>query len=168
MVAQHFAAKYAARTQALVLAGGEAEFPPEARRLLTDRARRIEEHGLPAVADAWLDGVLSAATRAGNPALAGLVRGMFLANDDKTYALHCLALRDGNVRADHARIVCPTLLIVGDQDPVTPLSWQQQIAARIAGSLLRVVPHTAHMTMLERPDVFNALLLDFLATVADF
>jgi 3-oxoadipate enol-lactonase len=162
MVAQRFAGKYAARTQALVLAGGEAELGPEARRILTERARIIEASGLVAVVDPWLTAVLSAATREANPALAGLVREMFLANDGRTYALHCLALRDGDVRSDHRNIACPTLLMVGDQDPVTPLSWQRQIAAGIADSRIRVIPNTAHMTMLESPAVFNTVLLDFL------
>ena len=76
-----------------------------------------------------------------------------------------IGLRDGAVRGDHANIACPTLLTVGDQDPVTPLSWQRQIAAGIAGSRIRVVPGTAHMTMLEAPAVFNTVVLEFLATL---
>jgi len=165
MIAQRFAAKYAARTKALVLAGGEDEFAPEEKKAFTERARLIETHGLRAVVDPWLNAVLSAATREANPALAGLVREMFLSNDGRTYALHCLALRDGAVRSDHGNIVCPTLLTVGDQDLVTPLCWQRRIAARIANSRIRVIPNTAHMTMLESPAVFNTVLLDFLATL---
>jgi len=165
MVAQRFAGKYASRTQGLILAGAEAEFGPAEKKFLTERARTIESHGLIAVVDAWLTGVLSAATREANPALAGMVREMFLSNDARSYALHCLALRDGAVRSDHANILCPTLLTVGDQDPVTPLSWHRQIAARIANSRIRTIPNTAHMTMLESPAVFNTVLLDFLATL---
>jgi 3-oxoadipate enol-lactonase len=165
MVAQRFAAKYADRTRALVLAGGEAELGPEEKKALTERARAIEAGGLIAVAGSWLTAVLSAATREANPALAGLVREMFLANDARAYALHCLALRDGAVRGDHSHIRCPTLLTVGDQDLVTPLSWQRQIAAGIANSQIRIIPNTAHMTMLECPAVFNTVLMDFLATL---
>src|SRR5262249_12222430 len=113
----------------------------------------------------WLTAVLSAATREANPALAGLAREMFLSNDARTYALHCLALRDGAVRGDHRKIRCPTLLTVGDQDPVTPLSWQRRIAAGIAHCQIRIIPNTAHMTMLECPSVFNTVLMDFLATL---
>jgi len=166
MVAQRFAAKYASRTKALVLAGGEAEFSPAQKKALTDRAETIEAHGLIAVVDVWLTAVLSAATREANAALAGLVREMFLANDGRAYALQCLALRDGAVRSDQGNIVCPTLLMVGDQDPVTPISWQRQIAAGIADCRIRIIPNTAHMTMLESPAVFNTALLDFLATLA--
>ena len=59
----------------------------------------------------------------------------------------------------------PTLLTVGGQDLVTPLSWQRQIAAGIANSRIRIIPNTAHMTMLESPAVFNTVLLDFLAAL---
>jgi len=165
MVVQRFAGKYAARTRALVLAGGEAELTAQAKQILTERARSIEADGLLSAAGPWLTGVLSSATREANPVLAGLLREMFLANDARTYAHQCLALRDGVVRGDHASIRCPTLLTVGDQDLVTPLSWQQQIAAGIANSRIRIIPNTAHMTMLECPAVFNTVLLDFLATL---
>jgi pimeloyl-ACP methyl ester carboxylesterase len=163
MVAQRFAGKYAPRTQALVLAGGEAELGPDAKAILTERAKTIEGQGLAAAADMWLEGVLSAATRIANPALCGMVREMFMANDATSYARQCLALRDGSVRADHAHIVCPTMLTVGDQDGVTPLFWQVEIAKAIAGSQIRIIPNTAHMTMLESPAVFNTVLLEFLA-----
>jgi 3-oxoadipate enol-lactonase len=165
MVAQRFASKYADRTKAVVLAGGEAEFGPDGQKALTERAQLIEAEGLIAVADRWLAAVLSSATREANPALAGMVRDMFLSNDAATYAQHCLALRDGAVRSDHQKIFCPTLLTVGDQDLVTPLSWQRQIAAGIRNSQIRIIPNTAHMTMLETPAVFNTVLMDFLATL---
>ena len=165
MIAQRFAGKYANRTQALILAGGEAELGPEEKKALTERARSIETHGLCAVVGPWLTAVLSAATREANPALAGLVREMFLSNDARTYASHCLALRDGAVRSDHGNIACPTLLLVGDQDLVTPISWQRQIAAGIANSRIRIIPNTAHMTMLESPATFNSVVMDFLATL---
>jgi len=165
MVAQRFAGKYAERTRALILAGGEAEVGPEDKKALAERAQAVQAHGMGAVADTWLRAVLSAATREANAALAGLVREMFLANNAGTYALHCLALRDADVRGDHCHIVCPTFLTVGDQDLVSPLRWQQQIAAGIRNSRIRILPNTAHMTMLECPAVYNTVLLDFLATL---
>lgn len=167
MIAQRFAGKYLGKTRALVLAGGEAVLSPAGKDILTERAQTIAAHGLTGAVDPWLAGVLSAATRAANPALAGLLRAMFLAYDDATYAQQALALRDGDVRHDHARITCPTMLVVGDQDPVTPLSWQQQIAAAIPGSSIRIVPDTAHMTMLEKPAAFNTALLEFLAGLGE-
>lgn len=165
MIAQRFAAKYSARTRALVLAGGEAVLSVQGRDILAQRAEMIQASGLVSAVEPWLAGVLSAATRAANPALAGLLRAMFLAYDDVTYAQQCLALRDGDVTGDLARIDCPTMLLVGDQDSVTPLSWQQGIAAGISDSRIRIIPDTAHMTMLESPTAFNTAVLEFLAAL---
>ena len=165
MIAQRFAAKYQSRVRALILAGGEAELGAAGKQILTDRAAVIRAEGLTGAVDQWLAGVLSAHTREANPALAGLLRATFLSYDNDAYAAQCLALRDGDVRGDDAHICCPTLLLVGDQDPVTPLSWQQQIAARIPDSRIRIIPETAHMTMLESPAAFNTAVLDFLAAL---
>jgi 3-oxoadipate enol-lactonase/4-carboxymuconolactone decarboxylase len=112
-----------------------------------------------------MGGALTPRTREANPALAGLLREVLLANDPHCYAAHCRALADGSVKGEQARIRCPTLILVGDQDPVTPLANARQIAGEIAGAVIRVIPGTAHMTMLESPDAFNTALLEFLAAV---
>lgn len=163
MVAQRFASVYPDRTRALVLAGGEAVLTPTGKAILATRADSIEANGLASVVDPWLSNVLPPATRAGNAALAGLLRAMFLSYDPRSYAQQARALADADVSADHARISCPTLLLVGDQDPVTPLQWQQSIASAVPGSHMRVIPDTAHMTMLESPAAFTVALLEFLA-----
>lgn len=162
MVAQRFAAKYPERTRALVLVGGEAALSPEGRDILTGRADVIEERGLSAVVDSWLDSVLAPSTRVANPAVAGLLRAMFLANDAHTYVEQAMVLRDADVRPRLVDIACPTLLLVGDQDPVTPLAWQQAIAADIPGSEVRVISGAAHMPMLESVQEFDAALVEFL------
>lgn len=163
MIAQRFAATHPSRTRALVLAGAEAALPAGGRDILTRRAGQIRSEGLIGAVDPWLAQVLSAGTITAHAALAGLLRAMFLSNDASTYAEQALALRDGDVHLDDGAIACPTLLLVGDRDPVTPLAWQQQIAASIPGSTIRVIPNTAHMTMLESPAFFNSALLEFLA-----
>ncbi len=165
VIVQHFAAKYPQRTTALVLAGGLVELGPPGKEAFTKRAESVEKEGMAGVADAILGGALSAGTRERNLALTGMVREMLLSNDPACYAGHCRALIAGSARADQSRITCPTLLLVGDQDPVTPLGLQKQIAAAIKTSRIRIVPNTAHLTMLESPEVFNTALLEFLAAI---
>jgi pimeloyl-ACP methyl ester carboxylesterase len=92
-----------------------------------------------------------------------MVREMLLSNDPASYAAQCLALVNGSARAEQATIRCPTLILVGDQDGVTPLGLAKAIAAVVSGARIRIIPETAHMTMLERPDAFNAALIEFLA-----
>src|SRR5262245_30300037 len=165
VVVQRFAAKYAKRASAIVLAGALVELGPPGKEAFTKRAETVEKEGMIGVADAVLGGALSAGSREGNLALTGMVREMLLSNDPACYAGHCRALIAGSAKADQEKIACPTLLVVGDQDPVTPLALQRQIAAAIKNSRIRIVPNTAHLTMLESPEAFNAILLEFLATV---
>jgi 3-oxoadipate enol-lactonase len=165
VIVQKFAAKYPQKTRAIVLAGALVELGQPGKEAFTKRAETVESQGMIGVTDQILPGALSPGTREGNPTLAGLVREMLLSNCPACYAAHCRALIAGSARAEQPRIACPTLLVVGDQDPVTPLSLQQQIAAAIANSKIRIVPSTAHLTMLERPEVFSVILLEFLATL---
>jgi 3-oxoadipate enol-lactonase len=139
------------------------ELPEPVKAVYAERAALVEREGMIAVADLILGGALTAGEREANLPLAGLVREMYLSSDPACYAAHCRALAAGSARTDQPRITCPTLLLVGDQDTLAPLAVQRQIASAIPGSRLRIVPRTAHMTMLENPETFNALLLEFLA-----
>ena len=55
-------------------------------------------------------------------------------------------------RPSLAAIRCPTLVLVGEQDAVTPLERAQEMAAAIAGSRLAVIPECGHMCALEQPE----------------
>jgi pimeloyl-ACP methyl ester carboxylesterase len=162
VLVQKFAAKHAARLSALVLCGPLIELASAGKEAFTKRAEAVQKEGMIAVADMVLGGALTAATREGNPALAGLVREMLLSNDPTCYAAQCHALINGSAKADQAHIKCPTLLLEGEQDTVTPLANCRAIAAAVAGARIRIIPSTAHLTMLERPELFNAALSEFL------
>jgi pimeloyl-ACP methyl ester carboxylesterase len=165
VIVQKFAARQAAKTKAIILAGALVELGPPGKEAFAKRAETVEREGMIGVADAVLTGALSPGTRERNPALTGLVREMLLSNDPICYAGHCRALMAGSAKADQPNITCPTLLVVGDQDPVTPLGLHKQIAAAIRNSRIRVIPATAHLTMLESPEAFNVAVLEFLASI---
>jgi pimeloyl-ACP methyl ester carboxylesterase len=54
-------------------------------------------------------------------------------------------------RPSLAAIRCPTSILVGEQDAVTPLERSPEMAAAIAGARLVVVPECGHMCVLEQP-----------------
>lgn len=60
-------------------------------------------------------------------------------------------------------ITCPTLVVVGDEDQLTPPEWAVEMADGIAGARLEVIADCGHMSSMERPDVVNGLLRDWLA-----
>ena len=61
-----------------------------------------------------------------------------------------------------AAITCPTLVLVGDADELTPPDLAKEIAAGIIGARLVVVPDCGHLSTLERPEPVNAALATWL------
>lgn len=66
-------------------------------------------------------------------------------------------------RAFLAEITCPTVVIVGEQDVLTPVKVAQEMHEGIAGSRLEVIPDCGHLSTMERPAVVNAILKEWLA-----
>jgi pimeloyl-ACP methyl ester carboxylesterase len=59
-------------------------------------------------------------------------------------------------------IACPTLVLVGDADQLTPQELSREIAAGIPGSRLVVVPECGHLTTIERPEAVNRALTEWM------
>lgn len=57
---------------------------------------------------------------------------------------------------------CPTLVVCGDADRLTPPECSQEIARLIPHAQLHIVPRCGHMLTLEQPAVVNTLLMDWL------
>jgi pimeloyl-ACP methyl ester carboxylesterase len=64
--------------------------------------------------------------------------------------------------ADLARIAAPTLVMVGDDD-IARFEHTIELYDAIPDAQLAVVPGTSHLVPLEKPDLVNQLVLDFLA-----
>jgi pimeloyl-ACP methyl ester carboxylesterase len=61
-----------------------------------------------------------------------------------------------------ATIGCPTLVLVGEGDELTPPELAKEIAGGISGAKLVVVPGCGHLSTLEKPEAVNAALLGWL------
>lgn len=61
-----------------------------------------------------------------------------------------------------AEINCPTLVVVGDEDQLTPPELAVEMAAGINGAQLEVIADCGHMSTMERPDIVTGLLRDWL------
>jgi 3-oxoadipate enol-lactonase len=59
------------------------------------------------------------------------------------------------------RIQCPTLILLGSQEQVAPLSAARALKAGIPQARLEVIPNAGHLPFLEQPAAFNAAILEF-------
>jgi len=61
-----------------------------------------------------------------------------------------------------ADIECPSLVVCGEQDQITPLECSQEMAAKIEKSELAVIADCGHMSTMEQPERTSAILLDWI------
>jgi 3-oxoadipate enol-lactonase len=162
MVAQQFALHYPLATASLVLADTLCGAPAGFESVMRDAFRFIEENSMAAVAQARI-------TNAFSDAVDAVMRGYLIdrvAQNDK--AAYVSAARSGfgfSVADRLSEITAPTLVIVGDQDRVTPPALSDDIAARISGARLVRIAGAGHISNMERPQEFNRAVLQFLESV---
>src|SRR6185369_7249183 len=75
-------------------------------------------------------------------------------------AVHALCEADLGARA--AAITSPTLVITGEADVSTPVAQGRALAAAIAGARFEILPGVGHLSCVEAPEAFVALLARFL------
>ena len=60
-----------------------------------------------------------------------------------------------------AGIRCPTLVLCGEQDSWAPAQRHREMAAKIPGATLVLVPECGHMCTMERPEAVTRALLEW-------
>jgi 3-oxoadipate enol-lactonase len=162
-----FLHKYPQRVAGLILAdtrpGADG---PEAQANRENVARIAETQGTGAIADLQVPRVLSEYTCQHHPEVELRVRQMI---DTATAQGIAAASRGMAQRADStellAGIKCPTLVIVGEQDVLTPPSVAQEFVAQIPGAQCVVIQHAGHLSNLEQPEAFLQTVRGFLGSL---
>ena len=162
MIGQTFALKYPGIFQTLTLADTTSRYPAEAAPVWADRVKTAEAKGMAPLAQPTLERWFTEPFRKGNPATVDAIRKLIVATPVAGYAGCCHALPKINVTARLKEIKCPILVIVGADDPGTPVSMAKEIHDNAPGSKLVVLPQAAHLANLEQPAGFTRALENFL------
>jgi pimeloyl-ACP methyl ester carboxylesterase len=83
-----------------------------------------------------------------------------------TFAADFRACDAFDVRGRLGEIRVPTLVIVGDDDRLTPLKYSEFLATNIRGAVLKIIHGAGHIAMLEKPTEFNNVVASFLHSLA--
>jgi pimeloyl-ACP methyl ester carboxylesterase len=70
-------------------------------------------------------------------------------------------------REQLSQINKPTLIIGGSKDMLTPPWFQQYLHKNIEPSILKIIEGAGHFSMIEKPEEFNASLLEFLKSARE-
>jgi pimeloyl-ACP methyl ester carboxylesterase len=159
-VALAFAERHPARLAALVLADTRAGADsPEGRQAREDGIRKVRADGTAEFLDGIPFRLLS--SHAPEP-LRRRVRGLAEQRADGIVAA-LAAMRDRPDRtAELGSIACPTLVLVGGDDSVTPPSEARAMAAAIPGARLAELAGAGHLANLEAPRAFDDAVAELL------
>ena len=148
----------------LVLADTRAQpDSPEAVAGRQGMLQLLKDQGPAAIADELLPKLVGDSTRSRRPEIVQRIRSLILSNSTETIAgaLTALMTRPDSTPTLSA-IHCPTLIVVGAEDAITPPSLSEDMQRGIAGAELVVVPGAGHMSNMEQPAAFNEALALFL------
>ena len=163
MIAQGIALKHAGRLDRLVLCDTSAFMPAEAQPIVQERIDAARKEGLPALVDSTLARWFTPPYLQKQGPGVEMIRNIFLTSPVTGYIGCTEAIRRLNYIGDLARIKHPTLVMVGQDDPGTPVAAAQAIHERIAGSRLVVIPSASHLSNIEQAGVFNSNLVGFIS-----
>lgn len=139
---------------------------PDTRRKRMELIALAKASGAGAVANAQISGMVGATTRAQNPALVEGLHQMLAGAPVEGVIGALQAMMD---RPDSTEllptITVPTLIIVGEEDALTPVKESRAMHAAIPGSRLEVIPGAGHCSNLEKPAAFNHVLGEFLSAL---
>lgn len=157
MVGMWLAAHVPERISALALLATSAYLGPARWE---QRIAAVETGGMASIVDPVMALWFTPEFRARHPDQVARFAATLAATPQEGYLGCCAAIRDMDQRADVAKISAPTLVMVGADDAATSPEHARDIAERIAGARLEVVPGAAHLLNVERPDTVNQHLLD--------
>ena len=164
-ISQIIALKHPNRVRSLTLVATACRNHAWREELLQSWATTAETEGMTAVgkeAARWMIGPRS--FRRVLPAL-GWMGPLQLFNPANAFVSQVKAILstdDGALNTELANIVCPTMVVVGNQDVLTPRGDAEEIASLIPTAELVVISGGAHGLHIEHASTFNRILLEFL------
>ena len=167
-VAMAIARRHPDRVSGLVLADTRAEPDDEAAK--ASRAKAIETvrtQGVAALVDAQIPKMLSATTQREKPELVEWIRKIGYRQNPEGVIAGIQMLRDRpDARLGLQDVKCPTLIVVGEEDTITPPSAAMAMKALIPQATLVTIPNAGHLANCERPEAFNVAVRKYLSTIA--
>jgi 3-oxoadipate enol-lactonase len=165
MIGQIIAIKYPQMLQSLVLCDTMSRVPTEAKPMWDDRIHTAETGGMEPLVEPTLARWFTEPFRQKGSPVLDQVRTMIRSTPPRGYTGCCHAIAALNL-TDHLKaITLPTLIIVGEDDPATPVAASHVIHEQIRGSELVILKSAAHLSNLEQPEAFNQALTAFLPKV---
>lgn len=166
-VAFEFWRRYRDRVRAMVLVDTRASADtPEAMEKRRANIELVRAEGATAIANAQIASMVGKTTREKQPDTYDAVHRMIAQApvDGIAGALDAMMKRPDST-PDLAGIDVPVLVVVGEEDAITPVKEARAMQEKIPGAQLQVIAHAGHLSSMERPAAFNHVLTEFVSAL---
>ena len=152
------------RIRSLILCGAKSEADTDLIRLKrAGQMKLVKAEGTAALASLLVQSLFAPTTHGENPDVVEKIRRTIESTDPLALSGTLLALASRtDTTAGLAKIQVPTLILVGEEDVITPPSHSRSMHEKIAGSKMAVIPKAGHVSNLENPEEFNRHFLKFI------
>ena len=163
-ISQVLALKYPDRVRSLTLACTACRHHPWRRELLEEWASMATERGMGAMAGEAARWVIGPRSFRRVWPMIGWFGPLALGRPAHAFVAQVRAIlaTDDSLADQLSTLAVPTLVLVGNQDILTPRGDAEELAERIPNAELAVISGAAHGLMVEHASTFNRLLGDFL------
>jgi len=165
MIGQCIALNRPDRFRSLSLCDTAARIPKEADPIWQERIDLVRKEGMAPTVQPTLERWFTPPFIALNPPMVAMIRQQILA----TPVDGCIGCSEAIRRLDYLdrlhEIRVPTLIMVGEDDPGTPVEASRAMHDRIPQSRLVIIPSAAHLANIEQSEAFNHELMAFLMSV---
>jgi 3-oxoadipate enol-lactonase len=165
MVGQVFALEYPEKLSGLVLCSTGSRTEQQAKATIDERINKVRQEGLKSQVQSTLTRWFSSRFIEGAPATMAWVSDLILATSVDGYTGCCRALQGLDVTEALSEVQVKTLIIPGEHDLAFPEMVSRAIQQKITNSDLILLKDAAHLGNVERPHLFNEILLDFLGRI---
>ncbi len=149
----------------LVLCDTSSRTPAEARPVWEERIRIAETQGMEPHVEPTIGRWFTAPCRERHPEVVDPVRAMIRNTDPRGYIGCGRAIMGLDLTDRLSSITIPALVVVGEDDPGTPVAAARTIQERIRGAEMVVLKSASHLSNVEQADAFNQAVTAFLAGV---
>jgi 3-oxoadipate enol-lactonase len=163
MIGQILALNHSECLGALILCDTCSGILSEDKAIWEKRILTAHTKGLETLVEPTIEQWFSPGFRRSRPGIVHRMRFMMRATPPKGYVGCCHAIMGLNVTDRLRTISLPTLIIVGEGDPATPVSAAETIHEQIHGSQLVVLDSAFHLPNIEQTEAFGQAVLDFLS-----
>jgi 3-oxoadipate enol-lactonase len=165
MIGQMLALIAPEKLSGLILCDTASRIPEEARSVWSDRIEAVQKKGMECQVKPTIERWFTPHFRHKRPEVVQRVESMIRATNVDGYIGCAHAIRALDLTEKIGGIRVPTLIVVGEEDPGTPVFASEEIQQRIKGSELVVLESAAHLSNIEQREAFNEALLKFLRKI---